>query len=151
MQRNAYVCFCVGLHGGVVVSTVTSQQEGSRFNSQLGPFCVEFAHSPSVCVGSLQVLQLPHTIPKHACYINWCPFCESLCDCCLRKVLYKYILLTYLIDPRSECEHGWLFVSLCSCDGRATYPGYILPVVQWHLGWQIGSSPPATLNWIKRL
>jgi len=29
-----------GLHGGVVVSTVASQHEGSRFNSQLGPFCV---------------------------------------------------------------------------------------------------------------
>jgi len=26
----------------VVVSTVTSQQEGSWFESQLGPFCVEF-------------------------------------------------------------------------------------------------------------
>ena len=34
------------MHGGVVVSTVASQQEGSRFNSQLGPFCVEFACSP---------------------------------------------------------------------------------------------------------
>ena len=29
-----------GLHGGVVVSTVASQQEGSRFDRHLGPFCV---------------------------------------------------------------------------------------------------------------
>ena len=35
-----------GLHGGVVVSAVASQREGSKFNSQLGPFCVESACSP---------------------------------------------------------------------------------------------------------
>ena len=54
---------------GVVVSTVASQQEGFRFNSQLelGPFCVEFACYPCVCVGSLRVLQLLPTIQKHAC------------------------------------------------------------------------------------
>ena len=52
---------------GVVVSTVASQQEGSRFNSQLGLFCVEFACSPRVCVGSLWVLRLTPTIQKHAC------------------------------------------------------------------------------------
>jgi len=46
----------------VVLSTVASQQEGSRFNSKLGPFCVEFACSPRVCVGSLRVLRLPPTI-----------------------------------------------------------------------------------------
>jgi len=55
------------LHGGVVVSTVASQREGSRFNSWLGPFCVEFACSPRVCVGSLRVLWLPPTVQKHAC------------------------------------------------------------------------------------
>ena len=54
------------LHGGVVVSTVTSQQEGSRFNSQLGHFCVEFACSPRVCVGSLWVLHHPKT-----CVLGW--------------------------------------------------------------------------------
>jgi len=42
-----------------VVSTVTSQREGSRFDPHLGPFCVESACSPRVCVGSLQVLRLP--------------------------------------------------------------------------------------------
>jgi len=51
----------LGLHGGVVVSTVASQQEGSWFESQLGPFCVEFACSPHVCMGSLQVPWLPPT------------------------------------------------------------------------------------------
>ena len=39
-----------------MVSTVTSQQEGSRFDPHLGPFCVEFVCSPRVCVGSLRVL-----------------------------------------------------------------------------------------------
>ena len=43
----------------MVVSTVASQREGSRFDPQLGPFCVEFACSPCVCVGSLRVLRLP--------------------------------------------------------------------------------------------
>ena len=33
----------MGLHGGVVVRTVASQREGSRFDPHLGPFCVEFA------------------------------------------------------------------------------------------------------------
>ena len=56
-----------GLHGGVVVSTVASQQEGSRFDPHLGPFCVEFVCSPRVCVGSLWVLRLPPTVQKHAC------------------------------------------------------------------------------------
>jgi len=56
-----------GLHGGVVVSTIASQQKGSWFESRMGPFCVEFACSPRVCVGSLQVLQLPPTVQKHAC------------------------------------------------------------------------------------
>jgi len=46
----------LGLHGGVVVTTVASQHE---------PFCVEFACSPRVCVGSLWVLRLPPTTQKH--------------------------------------------------------------------------------------
>ncbi|XP_075308222.1 serine/threonine-protein kinase OSR1b isoform X2 [Odontesthes bonariensis] len=54
----------LGLHCCVVVSTVASQQQGSRFNTQLGPFCVEFACSPRVCVGSLRVLRLPPTVQK---------------------------------------------------------------------------------------
>ena len=45
----------------VVVSAVISQQDGSWFESQLGPFCVEFACSPRVCVASLWTLQLPPT------------------------------------------------------------------------------------------
>jgi len=57
----------IGLLGGVVVSAVASQQEGSRFNSQLGPFCVELACSSCVCVGSLWVLRLPPTTQKRAC------------------------------------------------------------------------------------
>ena len=56
-----------GLHGGVVVSTIASQRVGSRFDPHLGPFCVKFACSPRVCVGSLRVLWLPPTVQKHAC------------------------------------------------------------------------------------
>ena len=44
--------------------TVASQREGSRFDPHLGPFCVEFACSPRVCVGSLRVLRLPPTVQK---------------------------------------------------------------------------------------
>ena len=54
------------LPGGVVVSTVASQQERSRFSSWLGPFCVESVCSPRVCVGSLR---LPPTNPK-ACMLG---------------------------------------------------------------------------------
>ena len=57
----------LGLHGGVAVSTVVSQREGSRFDPRLGPFCVEFACSLRVCVASLRVLRLPPTVQKHAC------------------------------------------------------------------------------------
>ena len=46
----------------MVVSTVASQREVSRFNSWLGPFCVAFACSPRVCVDSLRVLRLPPTV-----------------------------------------------------------------------------------------
>ena len=53
--------------GCTVVSTIASQEEGSMFDPHLGPFCVEFACSPRVCVGSLQVLRLPPTVQKHAC------------------------------------------------------------------------------------
>ena len=56
-----------GLHGGVAVSTVTSQQEGYWIESQLGAFCVEFVCVPFACVGSLHLLQSPPTIQKHAC------------------------------------------------------------------------------------
>ena len=35
-----------GQHGGLVVSTVASQQDGSLFKPWQGPFCVEFACSP---------------------------------------------------------------------------------------------------------
>ena len=52
-----------------MVSAAASQQEGSGFDSTrgLGSFCVEFACSPRVCVGSLRVLRLPPTIQRHAC------------------------------------------------------------------------------------
>jgi len=36
-----------------VVSTIPYTAEGPRFISRLGPFCVDFACSPRVCVGSL--------------------------------------------------------------------------------------------------
>ena len=63
-----------GRHGGAGVSAVASQQEGRRFKTSLvlglGPFCVEFACSPRVCVGFHRVLRLPPTVQKHA-EVNW--------------------------------------------------------------------------------
>jgi len=61
------IIMSLNLHDGVVVSTVASQQEGSRLDPHLGPFGVEFVCSPCVCVGSLRLLRLPPTVQKHAC------------------------------------------------------------------------------------
>jgi len=47
-------------------STADLQQERFQFESQLGPFCVEFACSPSTCVGSLGALRLPLTVEKQS-------------------------------------------------------------------------------------
>ena len=44
----------VRLHGGVVVSTITSQEEGSGFKSQLGPL--------AVCVCEALLLTAPHPL-----------------------------------------------------------------------------------------
>jgi len=90
--------------------------------------------SPRVCMGSLQVLQLPPTTQKHACQVGMSHW-------------WLYIV------PRSESEYerGWLcvsFVSLWPCDGLATCPGCTLPMAQWQL---ISSRPLVTLNWIKRV
>ena len=54
-----YLIFTRGQHSGAVVSTVAALQEGPGFEFGSEPFSVEFACSPCVCVGSLQVLQLP--------------------------------------------------------------------------------------------
>ena len=71
----------------MVVNTIASQQEGSRFNSRLRPFCVEFACSPRVCIGSLWVLRLPPTVKNmHVRLIGvskivlWSE-CERVCGC----------------------------------------------------------------------
>lgn len=37
-------------NGGVMISAVTSQQEGPMFESNLGPFCLELACSPCIHV-----------------------------------------------------------------------------------------------------
>ena len=62
--REAVLELSHGQHGGSVVSTVASQQEGPGFASRSfqvvpGPFCVEFACSPRACVGLLRVLRFP--------------------------------------------------------------------------------------------
>ena len=51
-----------GLHSGVLISTVTSQQEGCLFESWL--FCVELPCFPCACVGSLWVLWPPPTVSE---------------------------------------------------------------------------------------
>ena len=49
-----------GQHGGLVVSTVASQQDGSGFKPQQGPLCMKFACSPCAYMGFLLgLLQLP--------------------------------------------------------------------------------------------
>ena len=57
----------------------------------LGPFCVEFACSPRVCVGSLRVLRLPPTVQK--------------------KNMHVRLIGVSKIVLRSECERAWFFVS----------------------------------------
>src|SRR4029434_4403711 len=56
-----------GQHGGSVVSTVASQQEGPGFASRSfqvvpGAFCVVVAGSPRACVGVLRVLRVSHLL-----------------------------------------------------------------------------------------
>lgn len=57
----------------MVVRTVALQQEGLEFESimWLGPLGVEFVYYSRVCVGCLWVLRLPHTVQKHAGWVNW--------------------------------------------------------------------------------
>ena len=49
-----------------MVSGVPSQREGPGLIPGSGCFCVEFACSPCVCVGSVQLLWLSSTVQKHA-------------------------------------------------------------------------------------
>lgn len=59
------------------VSIVAPQPEGPEFNSTIRPrtFCVEFACSPHVCVGSLRVLLLPPIVGiKLPMSVNSCFF-----------------------------------------------------------------------------
>jgi len=86
------------ISGCRVVSTVASQQQGSWFESWLGPFCVEITRCPRVCMASLWVLWL------HPRYV--------------RLIYDSKLTLRASDDPRSEC--GWLFVSVWPCDGLGT-------------------------------
>ena len=93
----------IGLHSGVVVSTIASQQEGSRFNSRLEPFCVELARS--VC---------------SLCMRGFSPGTPA------SSYRPKTLIGVSKIILRSECEGAWLFdsfVSVWPCDGLATCPG----------------------------
>lgn len=55
-----------------MLGTVASQKGDSGFKpaDQLGPFCAEFARSPTALVGFLQKLWLPPIIQKHADYVK---------------------------------------------------------------------------------
>lgn len=58
--------------GEAAVSAVAPQQLGDGFDSQArGLFCLEFAFSLWVRVGSLRVLEVPTTVQKHASEVNW--------------------------------------------------------------------------------
>ena len=92
-----------------------SQQEGSGFDSTggLGSFCVEFACSPRVFVGSLWVLRLPPTLQRHACGD-------------------RLIGSTKVALGVSVCE--WLSVCVLPCDELATCPGCTPPLARKILG-----------------
>lgn len=65
-----FITSYIGWHDGAVVSAADSQQVVCSFLG-LGPFCLEFACSPSVCVSILRVLRLLPTDQKHACEVSW--------------------------------------------------------------------------------
>jgi len=68
---NHELAFTLYIHGATWwcgFGAVASQQVGSWFRSRFGPFFVEFACSPHLCVGSLRVL--PPVMQKEVCQIN---------------------------------------------------------------------------------
>ena len=54
----------ISIISSVVVSYVASQQEGPGFDTGSGNFCVGFACSPCLCVGSFPEGQLPPRVQK---------------------------------------------------------------------------------------
>ena len=100
-----------------MVISVVSQQKGSWFESRLGSFCVEFLCSPRcMCGFTPGTLVSSHRAKKKN-----------------RHVRLIIILGPIIIDPRSECDHGWLFilfVSMRPYDGLATCPGCTPPLAQ---------------------
>ena len=74
--------FKLVVYDGVVVSTVSSQQEGLGFESQLRPFCVEFACFPCVCVcGFSPGAPVSSYVPK-TCFlieVNWSIYIVRRC------------------------------------------------------------------------
>ena len=81
----------LGLHGGVVVSTIASQREGSRFNSRLGAFlCGVCMFSPCMR-GFSPVLRLPYK-NNHVRLIDVSKIvlrreCKRVCGCLSRLSL----------------------------------------------------------------
>lgn len=68
--QNLELLIVLGWHGATVISTVTSQREGSGFEpfGQLGLFCVEFARSFCACFGFLWLLWFSPTVLKCGLY-----------------------------------------------------------------------------------
>lgn len=64
LANKSFFLFCLGVNGGTVNSTVTSQQEGPEFDSTPwpGPFCVEFACSVFAWVLSGYSAFLPQNV-----------------------------------------------------------------------------------------
>lgn len=75
---------------------MVAQQKCPGFKSTLGlgSLSVEFGRSPSVCMGSLQVLRVPPTVQTHA---------------------FSGVTLTgdSKLGHRYESEYEWLAVSMC--------------------------------------
>lgn len=82
---NKIMCNTKRKHGIVVVSTVTSQREGSRFEprGQLGPFCMEFAASTMTYRGWMDV----HVIQNILSNFRKNCFCKINCFFFLKNLI----------------------------------------------------------------
>ena len=83
-------------HGGLVVSTVPSQQEDSCFEPRQGPFCLKFACSSSCLHGFSLGTRASSNSPKTC-------------------ILSKLVVL--------DCDCAWLFICMRPRDGPVTCPG----------------------------
>ncbi len=101
-------CTVLGRHGEIVVSTVASSQEGPEFVSRLVQpvdYYVEFACSPSVCMGFLRVLWFP---PLSKICMLWWFQCVCVCVCVYAGVCVCVCVPTLSISAPCHWARGTL-------------------------------------------